>query len=468
MFLNTEFVIFNKSKNLSGSDNDDLFLETVYSGCIEVEFIIACLICLSNIILFFTIITAPIMRTVANVYVANLAFSDFCVGLQIIVKCVGTVVITSPCSKIIVCLFKIFGQLVSSMASVLTLFVVGLERYMFCFHPRQHVRLLRNRVNAATVTGIWLCSLSFTFPLFARKSTAWMLPCSIGSKLSPECSACRALLNLYLIPVVGVCIIYPTMAFRLWRVRRKIAPIDGHPPAPRSQTDTPAQLGQAVPGDMGNEPSRRTILKVNKSSVNDPSSIINSDKKRNTKDKDNRAHKRQRSNKRPVDPSLCSIDEGTTVYDKNPISEIQPDNNRANTSPTQPTTQPEYTYELQSGGRNRQKKVTFSCEQFQQTEWTSVLNKKEIRLIKTLILIVLYTMVSWIPMLVFSAYGHSMKSDWIRCFVHVLMYSNSFFNTIFFYCLCRHFRIAISNLLKCKCRKISCRKTELRNGDDAL
>ena len=433
---------------LNDSNSRPRYLPIDGFECIAFEFTSALLICISSTTLFFSIVTVRIMRTVANAYVANLAVADFCVGIQVIVKLLFNFVVSGVQSRRNACLLKTFFQLVSVKASLFTLVTVGIERYIFCFHPHAHTIVFRRWVNAIIVLCIWICAMTAT--TFALHGHRWSdeSSCNAGNIISRN--GLFALAVIFILAVILVAVIYANIALRLWRVLSRVNPCSGNSTGSIVRQNQIDMGVKELNGRTGNR-TQRTILKHSSlSSSSHPmpgcswhleTHFVSSDARRH-----NVGTTRDDSKSADNVISRSGLREGFEPQAVSPLSnsafrhqQLTPVQNQAS-----------------SENSLHRKKVTFIFEQ--RLERTSPLNKKEIRLVKTLFLVVVYLFVAWIPMIcVMSAKPPGDMAKWIFCVVHTLLYSSSFLNTVFFFCLCRNFRLAIRAFIRCKFDNFCCR-----------
>ena len=404
--------------------------------CVAVEFIWALLICISSTTLFFSIVTVRIMRTVSIAYVANLAIAGFLVGLHVIIKILRYFVGNGVKSKHIFCLLKTFFQLVSVEASLFTLVMVGTERYMFCFHPHMNSKVFRRWVNVTIMICIWIFATGVTiFAMCGHRSYNESAQCHVGSVLSRNGLVIVSV--IFILAVILVSTIYPAIAFQLWWVRRRVNPCtDISTGSTQMQTETRTDL-RVNRGLKAKGGAQRTILKPSAhSSSESPSlrcdyvlSYVRSDVAAITGH-----HSTAAENIPSSFTSRGSL--GLKTFQPIPMN-ILPNSslNQQNLS----------TVESQTTSDNnlRRKKVTFIIEQRTELTLASCLNRKEIRLVKTLFLVVVYMFIAWIPIIyVANVKPPDDMAKWVFCVMHILLYSSSFLNTVFFFCLCRNFRLA--------------------------
>ncbi|KAH8418250.1 hypothetical protein KR222_006791 [Zaprionus bogoriensis] len=195
---------------------------------------ISILAVIGNTLVIWVVATTRQMRTVTNMYIANLAFADVIIGLFSIPFQFQAALLQRWNLPYFMCGFCPFVQALSVNVSVFTLTAIAIDRHRAIINP------LRARptkfVSKFIIAGIWLLALLFAAPFpiafrveeiterFRENEEYFNLtrPFCMNKNLSDEqLKAYRYALVFvqYLVPFCVISFVYIQMAVRLWGTR---------------------------------------------------------------------------------------------------------------------------------------------------------------------------------------------------------------------------------------------------------
>ncbi|XP_034481699.1 RYamide receptor [Drosophila innubila] len=195
---------------------------------------ISILAVIGNTLVIWVVATTRQMRTVTNMYIANLAFADVIIGLFSIPFQFQAALLQSWNLPFFMCGFCPFVQALSVNVSVFTLTAIAIDRHRAIINP------LRARptkfISKFIIAGIWLLALTFAAPFLIafrveeitdriRENDLYFnltRPFCMNKNLSDEqLKAYRYALVFvqYLVPFCVISFVYIQMAVRLWGTR---------------------------------------------------------------------------------------------------------------------------------------------------------------------------------------------------------------------------------------------------------
>ncbi|KAL7732685.1 hypothetical protein ACLKA6_013604 [Drosophila palustris] len=236
-------IIFNQQPHeelLPGAEEEAEF-ERLYAAPAEIVALlsifyggISILAVIGNTLVIWVVATTRQMRTVTNMYIANLAFADVIIGLFSIPFQFQAALLQSWNLPFFMCGFCPFVQALSVNVSVFTLTAIAIDRHRAIINP------LRARptkfISKFIIAGIWLLALTFATPFLVafrveeitdriRENDRYFnltRPFCMNKNLSDEqLKAYRYALVFvqYLVPFCVISFVYIQMAVRLWGTR---------------------------------------------------------------------------------------------------------------------------------------------------------------------------------------------------------------------------------------------------------
>ncbi|CAH1777560.1 unnamed protein product, partial [Owenia fusiformis] len=166
-FNNSSFT--NASLNLKGVRPKlgvtEMIIQTV------LEFFIALVICLSNIVVLLAVWHQRSLHTVTNMFIVSLSISDLWMGflaspLAIIENYIIPLIYGSHVQNKWLCAFKLFSLTTSAGGSLSSLFGIAVDRYIAVMRPmKYHTMMTRTRANVF-ICFMWLIVFSTSVLIF--------------------------------------------------------------------------------------------------------------------------------------------------------------------------------------------------------------------------------------------------------------------------------------------------------------
>lgn len=226
---------------LPGAEEEAEF-ERLYAAPVEIVALlsifyggISILTVIGNTLVIWVVATTRQMRTVTNMYIANLAFADVIIGLFSIPFQFQAALLQRWNLPFFMCGFCPFVQALSVNVSVFTLTAIAIDRHRAIINP------LRARptkfISKFIIAGIWLLALIFAVPFLIAFRVEVLTerfrekegedynvtrPFCMNKNLSDEqLKAYRYALVFvqYLVPFCVISFVYIQMAVRLWGTR---------------------------------------------------------------------------------------------------------------------------------------------------------------------------------------------------------------------------------------------------------
>uniref|UniRef100_A0A8C6U7C8 Neuromedin-K receptor n=1 Tax=Neogobius melanostomus TaxID=47308 RepID=A0A8C6U7C8_9GOBI len=170
-----------------------------------------------NLIVIWVILAHRRMRTVTNYFLLNLAFSDMSMAafntlINFVYAAHGDWYFGE-----VYCRFHNFFPVTAVFASIYSMTVIAIDRYMAIIHP------LKPRLSAKATTAIiviiWSLAVALAFPL-CYYSTTRVLPrrtiCYVAWPRKAEDLSCEMTVLVYALPLVAMAITYTVVGITLW------------------------------------------------------------------------------------------------------------------------------------------------------------------------------------------------------------------------------------------------------------
>ena len=187
---------------------------------------------IGNVLVIAAVYKVPYLRTSTNYYYVNMAVSDFLSCLITWPLYLTDEIITSRGSLIkgfvatASCKVGVFMRNVSHSVSILSLFLIAVDRFIATKYPLK-VTLLTKKIRASLLLSSWVISIGYCFPTFLY---------AVIDKVGHE-SFCRIALAaektmpLYLFAVILIIILYSAITILYLRImsvlQRRLQPEDG-------------------------------------------------------------------------------------------------------------------------------------------------------------------------------------------------------------------------------------------------
>ena len=213
---------------------------------------------IGNVLVIAAVYKVPYLRTSTNYYYVNMAVSDFLSCLITWPLYLTDEIITSRGSLIkgfvatASCKVGVFMRNVSHSVSILSLFLIAVDRFIATKYPLK-VTLLTKKIRASLLLSSWVISIGYCFPTFLY---------AVIDKVGQE-SFCRLALAadktmpLYLFAVILIIILYSSITILYLRIMRVL--------------QRRLQPGRGTENTVGNQQNKtkhsRNVLKIFKSIV---------------------------------------------------------------------------------------------------------------------------------------------------------------------------------------------------------
>ena len=187
---------------------------------------------IGNVLVIAAVYKVPYLRTSTNYYYVNMAVSDFLSCLITWPLYLTDEIITSRGSLIkgfvatASCKVGVFMRNVSHSVSILSLFLIAVDRFIATKYPLK-VTLLTKKIRASLLLSSWVISIGYCFPTFL-----YAVIDTVGHE-----SFCRLALAadktmpLYLFAVILIIILYSAITILYLRImsvlQRRLQPEDG-------------------------------------------------------------------------------------------------------------------------------------------------------------------------------------------------------------------------------------------------
>ncbi|KAM3726934.1 Tyramine receptor [Dirofilaria immitis] len=127
----------------------------------------------ANILVFVVLYKNPHLQTVPNLLVANLAFSDLCLGIIVLPLSSIYAIANEWLFTSTVCIVFVSADILCSTASIWNLSIVGLDRYWAITTPMAYMAKRNKRTAAFLILSVWLSSALISLaPLFGWRQIA--------------------------------------------------------------------------------------------------------------------------------------------------------------------------------------------------------------------------------------------------------------------------------------------------------
>ena len=214
---------------------------------------------IGNVLVIAAVYKVPYLRTSTNYYYVNMAVSDFLSCLITWPLYLTDEIITSRGSLIkgfvatASCKVGVFMRNVSHSVSILSLFLIAVDRFIATKYPLKVTLLLTKKIRVSLLLSSWVISIGYCFPTFLY---------AVIDKVGHE-SFCRLALAadktmpLYLFAVILIIILYSAITILYLRIMRVL--------------QRRLQPGHGTEDIVGNEQNRakhnRNVMKIFKSIV---------------------------------------------------------------------------------------------------------------------------------------------------------------------------------------------------------
>ncbi|CAH1778042.1 unnamed protein product [Owenia fusiformis] len=136
------------------------------------EFFIALVMCLGNIVVLLAVWHHRSLHTVTNIFIVSLSVSDLCMGLfasplSIIDNYITPLIYGSHVQNKWLCAFKIFCLAISGGGSLLSLFGIAVDRYIAVMHPMKYHTMMTHTRVGVLLGCMWLICFSSSVIIFA-------------------------------------------------------------------------------------------------------------------------------------------------------------------------------------------------------------------------------------------------------------------------------------------------------------
>ncbi|EDO44418.1 predicted protein, partial [Nematostella vectensis] len=198
-----------------------------------------------NTVVIFTVCRNRHMKSVTNLFIANLAASDLLITFLGMPHQITELYTTEWMFGTVLCKLVVYLQSVSVGSSVLTLLAITKDRFVaiiFPFRPRMSFKTAKT-----IIMLIWSLSLGIMAPLiYATKvhnnqCTEDWTP-AFDAKTAPRDYTVVLFVMLYAVPMLTMAVLYAIIVRKLWRRRR---------------------IGEVIPSASSkNEVSRKKVIKM--------------------------------------------------------------------------------------------------------------------------------------------------------------------------------------------------------------
>ncbi|KAK3089028.1 hypothetical protein FSP39_000252 [Pinctada imbricata] len=177
--------------------------------------------------MLFIINTTPQLKNSTNTYLCNLAIADLSVSLICVPMAVGQALYRVWIYGIFMCKITSFLQGVTVAASIYTISVLSLDRFLAIRHPMVFRRISGTGIAIRIIIVIWICSMALMSPLlFVRKIESFPLLLDQSVNFCVEkwqfetqrqtYDLCLFAL-VYIVPGVIICSAYGMIGKELWK-----------------------------------------------------------------------------------------------------------------------------------------------------------------------------------------------------------------------------------------------------------
>uniref|UniRef100_T1K4P3 G-protein coupled receptors family 1 profile domain-containing protein n=1 Tax=Tetranychus urticae TaxID=32264 RepID=T1K4P3_TETUR len=118
----------------------------------------------SNLVVILVVILQKKMRNSTNFFFTNLAFSDLCVGLFCIFQDLSSFLQPTWSFGVIMCKMYHFTQTMSYTASIFTMVIISIERYIAICYPIRAKKVLQMRNFRLSIAMVWILSAIICAP----------------------------------------------------------------------------------------------------------------------------------------------------------------------------------------------------------------------------------------------------------------------------------------------------------------
>ncbi|CAG9537367.1 unnamed protein product [Cercopithifilaria johnstoni] len=148
----------------------DLFLNILKGGALALLVIWTIA---ANTLVFVVLYKNPHLQTVPNLLVANLAFSDLCLGVIVLPLSSIYAIANEWIFTSTLCVVFVSADILCSTASIWNLSIVGLDRYWAITTPMAYMAKRNKRTAAFLILSVWLSSALISLaPLFGWRQVA--------------------------------------------------------------------------------------------------------------------------------------------------------------------------------------------------------------------------------------------------------------------------------------------------------
>lgn len=167
----------------------------------------------------------PRMKTVTNLYIANLAFADFLVSVINVPTASTQATLTYWPFGLFLCKVLSSLQAITLAASIGTLIAIAIDRFNAIVRP------YHNKLNIGqaklVICAVWLSSVVFSSPLLIY-TTELRKPCSEGkfgcieawTEFDQKLFTLLSFLLLYFVPLTAICVLYYLTARKLTNAKK--------------------------------------------------------------------------------------------------------------------------------------------------------------------------------------------------------------------------------------------------------
>jgi len=193
-----------------------------------------------NSLVIYVVVVSRRMRTVTNMYIANLAFADVTIALFAIPFQFHAALLQRWDLPAFMCQFCPTVQILSVNISIFTLVAISLDRYRAIMYPLK--RKPTKLISKVVIIMIWICGFLFALPMayaftYDNVPESYPIPEDEAPKLKPFCYIdfsynethmdefkmdlfkyySTSLLTVqYFLPMAIISVAYSRIAFRLW------------------------------------------------------------------------------------------------------------------------------------------------------------------------------------------------------------------------------------------------------------
>ncbi|XP_076683775.1 trissin receptor-like isoform X2 [Andrena cerasifolii] len=232
--VHNESSMGNESLLYNSSLNEDYIFDRTDVKAIFIALYTIVFVCcfFGNLMVIVVVTFSRRMRSITNLFLANLAVADLCVGVFCVYQTLTNYLMNSWRLGDFLCKVYMFVHALSYTASVLILVVVCVERYLAIVYPIQ-CRSVLTRSRLQLVVGlVWVIAAIYASPRFFYVETVTnrlasgdvdIICIANIKKHNKNVLETVNLIFLYLVPLVLMSCLYSRIAVGLWRSSATLA-----------------------------------------------------------------------------------------------------------------------------------------------------------------------------------------------------------------------------------------------------